>query len=591
MKTALVISPFASLPRDAGHRRRVYQMTRLLADAGYRLTFLLLAFEDDWAWGHDVTVADGMRRQWDELIVVHGGPQIGCPPVYGNRHGLDEWWDGGLEAVLANLLSKRFFDVVVVHNVWLSKAFDFVHPATTKVLETHDLFSLRPDAFARIGMAPDFFVPERDAELFGIGRADIAVTIQETEARTLLALTPTRVVNVPFYEPTLDDAPLPRRVRPLREDRVSFGVLASANPFNIHGLNALCAALEREIGASFAPVELVIGGRVGRHLRTSLNVINLGHVADERGFYEHMDFAVLPVFEGTGFKIKTADALALGLPVLAATHAATGTRLDHTLIHATPESMAAAMSDIALRRPGFGPALAAAAAARDDLRARAAAGEGNLLGVIARHKPPVMVDLRGAGPLQLQASIGLLREMSARQRVRVALDADIYIMIAKVLPPAVDPVLTSDTGWSHLPSHGYDGFSVTLKPNLVWDPAALRHREAWLAGRAPLLPGMLILGNAPGGTRHLSRGCRITSLDASDTPAVEAALMRLLHAPTDRDEIVWAATGHDALRCFVMSLCVLRGIAFRGQMDGIADLPARLPSTASREFNPEPVQA
>ncbi len=591
MKTALVVSPFASLPRDAGHRRRVYQMTRLLADAGYRLTFLLLAFEDDWAWGHDVAIADGMRRQWDELIVVHAGPQVGCPPVHGARHELDEWWDSGLEAALSNLLAKRFFDVVVVHNVWLSKAFDFVHPATTKVLETHDLFWLRPDAFARIGVAPDFFVPEREAEMFGIGRADIAVTIQEAEARALLALTPTRVVNVPFYEPTLDDAPLPRRVKPLREDRVSFGMLASANPFNIHGLNALCAALEREVAASFAPVELVVGGRVGRHLRTSLGVINLGHVADERGFYEHMDFAVLPVFEGTGFKIKTADALALGLPVLAATHAAAGTRLDRSCIHATPESMAAEMVDIALRRPGFGLALAAAAAARDDLRARAATGEGNLLGVIVRHKPPVAVDLRGAGPLRLQASIGLVREMSARNRVRLTLDAETYVMIAKVLPPAVDPVLTSDTAQPHPLFCGHDDFFIALNPNLVWDPAALRHREAWLAGRAPHPSGMLILGNAPGGTRHLSRGRRITSVDVLDMPAVEAALMRLLHAPAEDDEIVWAATGHDSLRSFVMSLCLLRNIPFRGQMDGVAELPAQLPSTVSRELNPEPAQA
>ncbi len=580
MKAALVISPFASLPRDAGHRRRVYQMTRLLADAGYQLTFVLLAFEDEWAWGHDIAVADGMRRQWDELIVVHAGPQVGRPPADGERHGLDEWWDAALEATLGNLLSKRFFDVAVVHNVWLSKAFDFVHPATTKVLETHDLFWTRPAAFVRIGAAPDFFVPEEEAELFGIARADIAVTIQEADAHALLARTPRRVVNVPFYEPTLDDAPLPRRLGPLREDRVSFGMLASANPFNIHGLNALCAALLDEVSASFAPVELVVGGRVGQHLRTPLNVLRLGHVADERGFYERVDFAVLPVFEGTGFKIKTADALALGLPVLAASHAAAGTRLDRSVVYAMPRDMAAGMADIALRRLGFGAALAAAGVARDDLRARAAAGEGNLLGVIARHKPPIVVDLRGAGALRLQASIGLVREMSSRHRVRLVLDKEVHAMIARILPLAVDAELKSDTS-------PLDDALPPLHANLAWDPAAIRLRDAWAEGGRRHPPGMLILADAPGGTRTLSRGRCLISVDVSDSAAIEAALMRLLHAPAERDEVVWAATGHDALRSFVLSLCMLRDIPFRGMLDGIAELPMRLPSTISRELNRE----
>jgi len=580
VKTALVVSPFASLPRDAGHRRRVYQTTRLLADAGYRLTFLLLAFEDDWAWGHDFAAADAMRRQWDELVVVHAGPQVGRPPRNAMRHELDEWWDNGLEAALSNLLSKRFFDVAVVHNVWLSKAFDFVHPATTKVLETHDLFWLRPDAFARIGQAPDFFVPDQAAELFGIGRADVAVTIQEAEARVLLGLTPRRVVNVPFYEPTLDDAPLPRRMRPLHEDRVSFGMLGSANPFNIHGLNALCAALESEVASSFAPIELVVGGGVGRHLRTRLNVICLGRVADERGFYEQVDYAVLPVFEGTGFKIKTADALALGLPVLASTHAASGTRLDRSLICASPEEMAIRMADIALRRPGLNQALDAVGTARDELRARAAQGEGNLLGVIARLKPAVSVDLRGAGPLRLQAELGRVRELSGRHRVTLALDQPVFARIATALPPSVDPVLTCES----LPAS--DGLPA-LSTCLTWDPAAVRLREAWGAGEPPHAPGMLVLADMAGSVRTLSRGRRVTTVAVTDRAVVEIALMRLLHGAMEGDEIVWATTGHAALRSFVLSLCLLRGIPFRGMMDGVAELPTRLPATLARELNPE----
>jgi len=173
-----------------------------------------------------------------------------------------------------------------------------------------------------------------------------------------------------------------------------------------------------------------------------------------------------------------------------------------------------------------------------------------------------------------------VREMSSRHRVRLVLDKEVHAMIARILPLAVDAELKSDTS-------PLDDALPPLHANLAWDPAAIRLRDAWAEGRRRHPPGMLILADAPGGTRTLSRGRCLTSVDVSDSAAVEAALMRLLHAPAKRDEVVWAATGHDALRSFVLSLCLLRGIPFRGMLDGVAELPMQLPSTISRELNRE----
>jgi hypothetical protein len=379
---ALVVSPFASTPRDAGHRRRVWQMTRLLADAGYAVTFLLFAFEDDWAWAHDGEALAAMRAEWDEALVVYAGAQVGRPPRRGATHGLDEWWDPALEAALINLGARRFFDVVVVHNVWLSKAFDFVHRASAKVLETHDLFWKREAAFSAIGAAPSFFTIDRDSELFGIGRADVVVTIQEHEASELLGLTPRRVVNVPFYDRTLEGDVAPAALR--RPDKVSFGFLGSANPFNSHGLNALLACLEVQVALNFAPVDVVIGGGVGASVSTRLPVRRLGRVPSERGFYDAVDYAIAPVFAGTGFKVKTADALALARPLLVAAHAARGLAIDRALICDTPEQMAARMAELSLRRRDPRAMQAMVLRAREALRARAESGEASLLRAIAR---------------------------------------------------------------------------------------------------------------------------------------------------------------------------------------------------------------
>jgi hypothetical protein len=582
---ALVVSPFASVPRDAGHRRRVSQMTKLLAARGYSVTFLLLAFEDDWAWAHDPELRAELAAEWDDLIVVHAADHVGRPPVSGSTHGLDEWWDPSLQATLANIATRRFFDVVVVHNVWLTKAFDFVHRASTKVLETHDLFWKRADAFARIGAAPAFFIADRESELFGLARADIVVTIQAAEARELLTLTPRRIVNVPFYDDELhraaDAAPIVFR----HVAKVSFGFLASANPFNIHGANALLAALEIEVAATFAPVEIVVGGSVGKHLRTRLPIRRLGRVPTEAGFYAGVDYAIAPVFEGTGFKIKTADALALARPLLASAHATEGADLDRSLICATPAEMAAAMADIALRRPDPKRAQAHVLRAREDLRSRAADGEAQLVRAIARSAAPVLVDLAetsaetAVGALRLQAWLGVMRVFAAQDPVLLVLPQSVRLRIARLLPPGVRAIAAGEIEavlalWPRC--RRIDAAVIdapALHPNLLWEASCLRLREMWAeapAGRAALGGDATLVILHPGA--HASRfktGRTIVTVDAADDEAVAALLLRLLAGPNEGVEIACAAAA-PRIREALLDMCALRGIAFNGFADDAA---------------------
>jgi hypothetical protein len=597
---ALVISPFASVPPDAGHRRRVHQMTKLLADAGYGVTFLLLAFEDDWAWAHDEALHAELRAVWEDVIVVHASGHVGRPPTQGALHHLDEWWEPALETTLVNLSARRFFDVVVVHNVWLSKAFDFVHPASVKVLETHDLFWKRREAFARIGLPPSFFVTDQASELFGLGRADIVVTIQAAEARELLALTPRRVVNVPFYDPALHDAADATAAGYLHPEKVSFGFLASANPFNIHGLNALLAALETEIGESFAPVELVIGGSVGRHAVSRLPLRRLGRVPSERGFYAGVDYAIAPVFEGTGFKIKTADALALARPLLAAGHAADGVALDPSLVCADPAAMARLMARIALHRPDPRRAAAHVRRAREGLRARAAEGEAYLLRAIATAAQPVIIDLHTVSAetatcaLRLQCWLGVARVLAGSAPVLIVLAQSVRLRVIRLLPPGVRAIAAGEVAgclelWPRCRRvEAGTGAMPPMHPNLLWEAAALRLREMWAEttnGRAALAEAatlVILREHAAAATFAIGPAASVALIDATESEAVARVILRLLIAPGGT-AIVCAAAPSDVRRMF-LDLCALRGLAFHGVVDDAALSPGLLPEAAAREL-------
>src|SRR5579862_1245571 len=185
MRSALIVSPFATSPLDTRNRRWTYQTTRLLADAGFHITFLLLACENGWRVRHQEEDFANLRTQWGDVIVVYADTRIGTPPRVGGRHQLDEWWDFGLEQVLRNHLGRRSFEVCVVHQVWLSRAFDLCDSRTAKVLAAHDLFWQRAAAEEAGGIVPNGFRPAEGVELFGLERADMVITANERDAADL----------------------------------------------------------------------------------------------------------------------------------------------------------------------------------------------------------------------------------------------------------------------------------------------------------------------------------------------------------------------------------------------------------------------
>ena len=625
-RRALVLTPFATVPLDAGHRRRCYQTTALLKRAGYHVTLLLYAFEGGWTWRFNERQYEEMRRQWDDVLLVHAEKGMGLPPRRGSLHELDEWWSPALESYLVNLFSRRAFDVFVVNNVWLSKALDFAPPPTVRILDTHDLFWRRRAILDRIGVAHDFFVPSEESELFGISRADLAIMIQEAEARDIFGRTRATVATLPFYDTALEaEGAALARANYLHPDKVTFGMLGSAHTFNVRGLQAVLSALEKRVAATFAPVEVLAGGAVGDAVETILPIRRVRDVATEAEFYRQCDFAIAPNFEGTGFKVKVADCLALGMPVIAAEHAAIGTALRGPNVVATPEQFADRMVEIALRRPALSTARAAVLAARDDLRRRTRAAERTIHKLIAGFRPHTVIDLRGftpeRGAVPLISHTVWLRERTKRSGVTVLLDPAVLALVGDVLPPAVQAV--SDTGFlrqllpaggkvtvvaaGHAASRDWQGLpwvevvpdplwawlsppagpaqdqpaavepprGPLFRDSLWWEPAAgLLLRKA----RALSLKGGLGRGRADtvlfvaGLSRpslSLDIGAEIWALDVQEPAAFEAGILYLLERRGTPVDVVWALPGRETQRDIVREACRYGGHRFHGCMDGV----------------------
>jgi len=591
MKSALILSPFASWPADVGHRRRTLQTTAMLKALGYRITFLLYAFEGPWYWRFQEEDFAEMAAQWDEVIVHHADHSVGLPPKHGKLHHLDEWWSPALENHLANLFSRRSYDIFVVHNVWLSRALATAPSGVVKVLETHDLFFKRRAILDRYGIGHDFFEIDEASELFGIDRADIAVAIQDEDARELLGKARSRVVSLPFFDDALlAEAPGLLRGDYLHPNKVTFGFLGSAHTYNIHGMQAVLDALEPRVAASFAPVDVALAGSVCDSITSRLPIRKMGRVPTETGFYANCDIALAAAFDGTGFKIKVGDCLALGMPSLVARHSAIGTGLKGSVVVDTPEEMADLMVNIALRRPALATLRAPIVAGRDELRNRVARGTASLRQLMRDVRPVLVIDLSAYGP-----EFGALPLMSwlatARHTVRLVapvllLRADVLKIVEPVLAPGVRATTREGfaeirddfgrarfidacgTGTTGLPLRMGDkwvrdtrwnwllqeddaqveamSYLPIVHPDGKWDPsvlavqkAARKHRD-----RAVLDAEKLVVGVWPdsGGKRRVMRlKDRFACVDIRYARQVEDLMLEMLDIPEGSREIIWCA--------------------------------------------------
>ena len=345
---ALVVTPFLPVPDDAGQRKRVMQMHRILRAAGCRITMLHYAVEHSFGWAHHDGLTAQAGQLVDELITVYPGQAYGSAPANGSAHMLDEWWDPLLSEALRRLFARRWFDLVIVNNVWLTKVFDFAPPGTVRILESHDVFSDRIQALRAIGHPPDFFVCERSDEAFGWNRSDIVVAITDREASVVAPhLQRATAVALPYAEPTQP----PRRRDYLSPGKVTFGFIGSGHPFNVQGLRTLIR--EMRLVARWAPIELVIAGEVGRSLNPDevALVTDLGYVRDPQDFYDRVDLFVSPLDHGSGLKIKVVECISLGIPALVTAHSAIGACLDSALVVPDVRALAQAMARIAWQRP------------------------------------------------------------------------------------------------------------------------------------------------------------------------------------------------------------------------------------------------
>jgi len=316
-----VLSPTPTHPQDFGNRKRVFRICSRYAQEGARVTFIHYPAELEWREQIPFRAERAMSEAWPRYFTIPPTRLLHVDPA-GNYHSIDEWWDVAIGQFLTWLFSVESFDIFIVNYSWLSKALEFAPPSTFKILDTHDKFSGRREMLESLGLHPEFFYTTEAQEKIALGRADLVWAIKREEAAQLQEISESPVLALPHLDPF---RALPRP-EPDAQGFLRVGVIGARNNVNRMNIAAFLEEAEPIFRDAFAPVKVVIAGSVCDLLENVAGpfVELMGSVDDVEDFYGAVDCVAIPMLRSTGLKIKTGEALSLGLPVLSLAHAFEG---------------------------------------------------------------------------------------------------------------------------------------------------------------------------------------------------------------------------------------------------------------------------
>jgi Glycosyl transferases group 1 len=324
----LIASPIPSHPQHQGNSARIVAIGRLLQSAGMIVHFLYHEME-----GLTDLQLREMEECWD---FVHTVP---CAPRDSARSGreafdLDDWWDPLVGEVAATLHRRFHFQAVLANYVWFSAILEAFGQDVLKVLDTHDVFGGRDQRFRDAGLEPEWYYTTKEEERRGLLRADIMLAIQEEEAIYFRNLGHADV-RVLGHLLSVRHRHLPMEM----SAKLEVGYLASGNPLNTASFDRLRSSLFGRTTRS--PLKFLVAGSICDKLEDAAPFMPLGSIKDLDDFYDRVDIVVNPMMMGTGLKIKSVEALACGLPLLATVPAMNGLPTTHHLhALANPEELA-----------------------------------------------------------------------------------------------------------------------------------------------------------------------------------------------------------------------------------------------------------
>jgi glycosyltransferase involved in cell wall biosynthesis len=212
---------------------------------------------------------------------------------------------------LVGSLARRYrAKAVIAEYVFLTPALQSVPLGTIKIMDTIDVFSRKQEQVLAYGIEDPHACTEEEERAYLLA-ADVVVAIQSREAELLKALAPEREVLLVGMDFEVDqDLPV--------NTSKTIAIVASDNELNVHGLKGFLEQCWPRIKTKSTDARLHIVGKVGNRCRIEDPAVRYTTWIDDLSeVYSEARVIVNPTIAGTGLKVKSAQALAHGRPLVA----------------------------------------------------------------------------------------------------------------------------------------------------------------------------------------------------------------------------------------------------------------------------------
>lgn len=230
-----------------------------------------------------------------------------------NYFKVDDYYPAALTPFVEALQRKHQFDICIVNYCLLTKLFEKVSFPMTAV-NTHDCFAYKD---LKVGELYPAMTAHEEAK--AMQRCQNLICLQDEEAAYFHLLSPkSRVFN--FYG-NFDFTPLPV----VGNHNIVF--LSGNNTFNKNGIRWFLQDIFPLVRKKYADAKLVVGGSICKYIK-SLGLTDgvelIGFVDDPADLYKQGDIAINPIYQGTGLKIKTFEAISFNKVTLVHPHSRAG---------------------------------------------------------------------------------------------------------------------------------------------------------------------------------------------------------------------------------------------------------------------------
>ena len=345
----LIVSKCPTHPTDAGNRWWILSQAEMFIALGHEVHFLYI--NEPGLRNNPAPYQESLEKTsqyWGErfhLFQVSKQQKIrfNLKKVYRKKFNHSHWkvddqYPVGLDDMVNKLDAQYHFDVCIINYYYLSRLFEHIH-IPKKAIATHDAIAYKD---LKIGM-PTMCITA-DTEAKAMQRCPHIFALQEQEADYFQILSPnSRVYNL-YGKYKHHQQPV------MGNQRMVF--LSGNNEFNQNGIKWFLKEVFPVIRKSFPTSELLVGGSICKVL-PSLGKIEgvsaIGYIDNPADFYAKADVAINPVFQGTGLKIKTFEAISFDKVTLVHPHSMAGVfRKEDTPLFASdkPEAWVAFLKKI-----------------------------------------------------------------------------------------------------------------------------------------------------------------------------------------------------------------------------------------------------